>query len=217
MRAQRRGIPISEYSLSPPDRKIQHDPDAECSPQSPPEDVTIGDDDGGRVGATDEEGGIPARTRRATRLNMKKIAECREKSRSAWLHFPHVELVFLLFAFEGAVAAQVAAVRESSSPVIFILAISCLVSLFIYCFRRARGSLTRTSRARSCRGLVIHTPHEPISASSARTFVRQRPRRASMQLCLSGSHCCRVSCASDASSLDLSHLVVILRFSTRFS
>ena len=76
------------------------------------------------------EGGLPAGTRRATRLNMKKIAECRERSQSAWLHFPHVELVFLLFAFEGAVAAQVAAVRENSSPAVFFLALSTLVSLF---------------------------------------------------------------------------------------
>lgn len=74
------------------------------------------------------EGGVPVNTRRGNWLNMKKIAECREKSQSAWLHFPHVELVFLLFTFEGAVAAQVAAVRENSSPLVFFLAMSTLVS-----------------------------------------------------------------------------------------
>eukprot|EP00752_Nemacystus_decipiens_P018572 g16651.t1 len=58
---------------------------------------------------------------------MNKIAECRERSQSAWLHFPHVELVFLLFAFEGAVAAQVAAVRENASPLVFILAMLALI------------------------------------------------------------------------------------------
>lgn len=31
----------------------------------------------------------------------------RQRSSSMWLHFPHVELLFLLFAYEGAVAAQV--------------------------------------------------------------------------------------------------------------
>lgn len=61
-------------------------------------------------------------------LNMNKVAECREKSQSAWLHFPHVELVFLFFAFEGAVASQVSAIRENDSPAVFSLAMASLVS-----------------------------------------------------------------------------------------
>lgn len=55
------------------------------------------------------------------------IEHCREKSRSAWLHFPHVELVFLFFAFEGAVASQVAAIQEAACPQIIIAALLALV------------------------------------------------------------------------------------------
>lgn len=83
-----------------------------------------------QAGGMSMEGGVPVVTRNRHWLNMDKIAECREISQSAWLYFPHVELVYLLFAFEGAVAAQVAAVRRGdSSLVVFILAMSYLVSL----------------------------------------------------------------------------------------
>lgn len=40
------------------------------------------------------------------------IDECRSQSGSAWLHFPHIELLFLLFAFEGAVASEASAIRQ---------------------------------------------------------------------------------------------------------
>lgn len=55
------------------------------------------------------------------------IEHCRENSRSAWLHFPHVELVFLFFAFEGAVASQVAVIQEAACLEIFIAALCTLV------------------------------------------------------------------------------------------
>lgn len=56
------------------------------------------------------------------------VETCREQSRSAWIHFPHVELVFLLFAFEGAVASQASAIRSSSCPEISATAGVMLVS-----------------------------------------------------------------------------------------
>lgn len=68
---------------------------------------------------------------RRSRLNLNKIVECREKSRSAWLHFPHVELVFMMFAFEGAVACQVSTIRDNVSPISFSLALATLVSLLL--------------------------------------------------------------------------------------
>eukprot|EP00903_Cladosiphon_okamuranus_P005921 g5852.t1 len=106
--------------------QIQDDPDADSSPRAL-SGTAASSDKRGQAGATDVEGGEPAGTRRRNRLNMDKIAECREKSKSAWLHFPHIELIFLLFAFEGTVAAQVAAIREHASPAVFILAMSTLV------------------------------------------------------------------------------------------
>lgn len=57
------------------------------------------------------------------------VAECRKHSRSAWLHFPHVELVVLFFAFEGAVASQVSALREGGcSPVMTVAAVALVSS-----------------------------------------------------------------------------------------
>ncbi|CAM9193318.1 unnamed protein product, partial [Ectocarpus sp. 13 AM-2016] len=75
----------------------------------------------------DEEGGggLGTLTRAESRLS--PVAECREHSRSAWLHFPHVELVFLFFAYEGAVAAQVSALREVGCPPAMIAAGLALV------------------------------------------------------------------------------------------
>lgn len=75
----------------------------------------------------DEErgGGLGTLTRAESRLS--PVAECREHSRSAWLHFPHVELVFLFFAYEGAVASQVSALREAGCPPVMIAAGLALV------------------------------------------------------------------------------------------
>lgn len=55
------------------------------------------------------------------------ILTCRRKSRSIWLHFPHLELLFLFWAFEGAVAAQVSAIRTAECPWVFWLALAALV------------------------------------------------------------------------------------------
>lgn len=56
------------------------------------------------------------------------VATCRQHSASAWLHFPHVELVVLFFAFEGAVASFASAMRHSECPEVFYTALTALVS-----------------------------------------------------------------------------------------
>lgn len=45
-----------------------------------------------------------------------------------WLHFPHLELLFLFWAYEGAVAAQVSALKNAECPRVFWLALVALVS-----------------------------------------------------------------------------------------
>ena len=55
------------------------------------------------------------------------VATCREHSTSAWLHFPHVELVILFFAFEGAVASFASAMRNPECPEVFYTALAALV------------------------------------------------------------------------------------------
>lgn len=45
------------------------------------------------------------------------------------LHFPHLELIFLLWAFEGTVTVQVAAMRFAPHPLGFCLVLLSLVSV----------------------------------------------------------------------------------------
>ncbi|CAN0416896.1 unnamed protein product, partial [Laminaria digitata] len=73
----------------------------------------------------DEELGGYDTTRTEDRLKM--VSACRDRSTSAWFHFPHVELLFLLFAFEGAVAAGVSALRESRCPWVIVVAAAALL------------------------------------------------------------------------------------------
>ena len=60
--------------------------------------------------------------------NRGPLAKCRELSESAWLYFPHIELVFLFYAFDGTVAAQVSGVSNFDCPEVFYPSIIALVS-----------------------------------------------------------------------------------------
>ncbi|CAM9702642.1 unnamed protein product, partial [Laminaria digitata] len=62
------------------------------------------------------------------------VSVCRDRSTSAWLHFPHVELMFLLFAFEGAVAAGVSALRESRCPWVILVAATAFLLYPVFMF-----------------------------------------------------------------------------------
>lgn len=73
----------------------------------------------------EHHGGL-ARTRGESRSNL--VWKCRDHSQSAWLHFPHIELLFLFFAFDGAIAAQVSALWSSRCPWVLALAAAALVS-----------------------------------------------------------------------------------------
>lgn len=55
------------------------------------------------------------------------VAACRERFATAWVHFPHVQLVFLYLAFGGAVASQAAAARSANCPAISVTAVVALV------------------------------------------------------------------------------------------
>ncbi|CAB1104148.1 unnamed protein product [Ectocarpus sp. CCAP 1310/34] len=67
-----------------------------------------------------------ARTNTRAGSSIGQVSECRELSQSAWLHYPHLELVFLFFAFEGAVTSQVSALRSTSSSTVFYAAVATL-------------------------------------------------------------------------------------------
>lgn len=56
------------------------------------------------------------------------IEVCRNRSHSVWLHFPHLELLFLFFAFEGVVAAATSVLKHSGCPAAFYPALVVLVS-----------------------------------------------------------------------------------------
>lgn len=86
----------------------------------------------GDANDSDEEEGGVALTGGKRRLS--PVAECRDRSRSAWLHFPHMELVFLFFAFEGVVASQASALRNARCPGMFFTAMVVLVSRSRYSY-----------------------------------------------------------------------------------
>lgn len=75
---------------------------------------------------TDEEDGSSGLV--IVRSQLSPIAACREHSGSAWLYFPHVELLFLFFAFEGAVGAQATAIGTAGCPQLLGTAAAALVS-----------------------------------------------------------------------------------------
>lgn len=74
----------------------------------------------------DGRGGLGLTRAKSGSLNL--VLDCRDQSSSPWLHFPHIELVFLFFAFEGAIASEVSALRNSRCPWVTITAVTVLVS-----------------------------------------------------------------------------------------
>ncbi|CAB1096724.1 unnamed protein product [Ectocarpus sp. CCAP 1310/34] len=80
--------------------------------------------DGGDSKSDEEEGG-PRNTRPGNSIG--QVSDCRELSQSPWLHYPHLELIFLFFAFEGAVTSQMAALRSANSSTILYAAVATLV------------------------------------------------------------------------------------------
>lgn len=92
-----------------------------------------GGDLAGVAGGQDQEEGRKegdqAMARAESRVDL--VSDCRDRSQAAWLHFPHIELLFLFFAFEGAVASEVAALRDSRCPWVIIVAATALVSLLV--------------------------------------------------------------------------------------
>ena len=76
----------------------------------------------------EEEGGGNGLVPMRGESRLSPVATCREHSTSAWLHFPHIELVVLFFAFEGAVASFASAMRHSECPEVFYTALVAMVS-----------------------------------------------------------------------------------------
>lgn len=88
--------------------------------------------------SSDQENGYVA-MKRPPQRRVDPITECRDMSGSVWLYFPHVELLFLLFAFKGVVAAQVVAVRNAQHSPLRIVATLVLVSFIsLEAFRYTR-------------------------------------------------------------------------------
>lgn len=108
MASRRRGVPIREISAS-------------SGSGSGPGNLPDADE-------SDEEEGSGQSLLATNHGRMGPIADCRAKSSSAWLHFPHVELVFLFFAFEGAMASQASAIKHAECVTTFYLGLLALVS-----------------------------------------------------------------------------------------
>lgn len=57
-------------------------------------------------------------------LDLDPVEKCRERSKSIWIHFPHVELVFLLYAVQGSFAAQLEVLRHGDGFPLYFAAIA---------------------------------------------------------------------------------------------
>eukprot|EP00903_Cladosiphon_okamuranus_P017681 g16281.t1 len=170
------GIPLSQLSRRPSARQMQDEPDARPSFTSLWSFGSSGSDGSPANDANVERGQPRLRRSSGSWMNVKKVVECREKSQSAWLHFPHVELVFLLFAFEGAVAAQVSALVGDTSPGVFALALTCLILypvLMIVMVSRTFASKVRTADNIVFKPNTEDDTNESVGGfcSSARNFV----------------------------------------------
>lgn len=137
--ARLRGTPIRGLTISRRSKwgtRSDEDPDSETGTKSqgsrlrqrPPRRASALQtmSDYGEKSSDDEEKGNEDVTHSKSRW--RRFLEYRDRSTSAWLHFPHVELLFLLFAFEGAVAAGVSALRESRCTWVIATASTALVS-----------------------------------------------------------------------------------------
>ncbi|CAM9789606.1 unnamed protein product [Ectocarpus fasciculatus] len=143
--ARRRSAPISELQARfRGGRMIRRtNPDladlSPFAPQAPQASGTLSTLHEEESNMSDEEEGGRGLVPMRSENRLSPVATCREHSTSAWLHFPHVELVFLFFAFEGAVASFASAVRNSECPEIFYTAIAAMVLypllMFVTVFR----------------------------------------------------------------------------------
>ncbi|CAM9329857.1 unnamed protein product [Ectocarpus sp. 8 AP-2014] len=59
--------------------------------------------------------------------DLEPVEKCRERSKSIWIHFPHIELVFLLFAVQGSLAAQVEVLHNGVDGLFYVAAIALVV------------------------------------------------------------------------------------------
>lgn len=76
---------------------------------------------------SDEDDGVDVIVSNRRRTRQDPVEECRKISTSAWLHFPRIELAFLLFAFEGFVASQLSAIRKTECTWVLCTAVTILV------------------------------------------------------------------------------------------
>ena len=95
-------------------------------------------------------------------LNRGAVVKCRELSRSVWLYFPYIELVFLFYAFNGAVAAQMSALNHPGcsgvlipSTVIFVSP-PIIVPVYESLFQETLRKLARVVVKSLCHPSIVH-------------------------------------------------------------
>ncbi|CAM9688565.1 unnamed protein product [Ectocarpus fasciculatus] len=111
------GVPQADAANGPPPQGLP--PSYEqmlMQPDVAADDVNVGA--GGTRSAGGEEAGDDG---------LGPVAKCRDRSKSLWIHFPHVELLFILYAFQGALAAQIDVLRHGSGALVPVAAIALVV------------------------------------------------------------------------------------------
>ena len=71
--------------------------------------------DGEEKSEDEQEEGALAMATVATVQDLSPLTECRDKSQSMWLHYPHLELLVLFFAFEGTFSSLASAIKAASN------------------------------------------------------------------------------------------------------
>lgn len=91
--------------------------------------------------------------------DLEPVAKCRDRSKSIWIHFPHIELVFLLYAVQGSLATQVEVLRHGVDRFFYAAAIA-LVSTH----HESMDELSRLKCSLNCPLLIHRTSSSSLSA-----------------------------------------------------
>lgn len=91
--------------------------------------------------STEDKGAQFDRNNTTTHDNIQnELIECRNRSNSVWLYFPHLELVFLLFAFQGVVASQAQAIHDTDLTCLLVMVVA--ITVLVRCRTRDRGLIS---------------------------------------------------------------------------
>ena len=139
-------------------------------------------------GGMTEPGVDPAGVKGAVNVqhDLEPVAKCRERSKSIWIHFPHVELVFLLYGVQGSLAAQLAVLRHGDGVVFYVGAIALVSTFFVDVPRSSTylaSNLIPTKTQPLADIIVVEHPWD-VATRAAQHAIETAPAHPTMDACL---------------------------------